>query len=289
MAPREKSQRNQREGNTWRGRWHQAASVIAVVLVVVGTSVVAAASMNFSGFMNASGGNLAGTFTISGSGLDAAAFGSSGGTKGVKVTKGKIKNSKKSSKSGKGKNGGGSDAGQANQPIKIDITTQVKGPKKVQMNPVSGRVLVDKAVNAYVDVKPQTKVFPVGPIRIVIGVKPQRFEWNWGDGQVSTTRSSGAKWPQGSVRHTYHKPGNYQIQCRVYWKGAWVVEGLSGLRISQPLPEKSAAPGKNASPVPSATPTLSEDKKSASGTVNGSIYTDAKSRTFTVRYAAAYR
>lgn len=259
------------------------ASAIAAVLVVAGTGVVAAASMSFSGFMNASGGNLAGTFTISGAGLDAAAFGSSGGTKGVKVTKGKNKGGKKGSKSGKGKNGGGSGTSQANQPIKIDITTQVKGPKKVQMNPVSGRVLVDKAINTYVDVKPQTKVFPVGPIRIVIAVKPQRFEWDWGDGQVSTTRSSGAKWPQGSVRHTYRKPGNYQIKCRVYWKGAWVVEGLPGLRISKPLP------GKTSSPTPSATPTPSEDKKSVSGNVNGRIYTDAKSRTFTVRYAAAYR
>lgn len=47
------------------------------------------------------------------------------------------------------------------------------------------------------------------------------YEIDWGDGTVTTTRSTGGPWPHGDVTHVYQDVGHYDVVVTARWEGQW--------------------------------------------------------------------
>lgn len=133
--------------------------------------------------------------------------------------------------------------------ITIPISMMIDGSEVVELSPPTGDVIAKKNLYAAVAAAPQSKTFSAGGGQVTVNLEPASFEWDWGDGHNDTTGSEQAE-------HVYREVGQHRVTCRVYWQGTWEFVGAGG---------------------------------SLSGVVEGNIYTDAESRSFKVKYAAAYR
>jgi hypothetical protein len=65
----------------------------------------------------------------------------------------------------------------------------------------------------------QSRVDIIGEI-VDVTLRPS-FTWSFGDGSVLTTTQNGAPYPNGSIRHTYSKPGSYIITLLTTWNGSF--------------------------------------------------------------------
>jgi hypothetical protein len=51
------------------------------------------------------------------------------------------------------------------------------------------------------------------------------FTWSFGDGSIMNTTDPGAAYPNGSIQHTYLKPGTYLVTVLATWGGTWSHNG----------------------------------------------------------------
>lgn len=51
------------------------------------------------------------------------------------------------------------------------------------------------------------------------------FTWSFGDGSIMNTTDPGAAYPNGSIQHTYLKPGTYLVTLLATWGGTWSHNG----------------------------------------------------------------
>jgi hypothetical protein len=65
----------------------------------------------------------------------------------------------------------------------------------------------------------QSRVDIIGEIVDVI-LRPS-FTWSFGDGSVMSTTENGAAYPNGTIRHSYSKPGSYVITLLTTWNGSF--------------------------------------------------------------------
>ena len=65
----------------------------------------------------------------------------------------------------------------------------------------------------------QSRVDIIGEI-VDVTLRPS-FTWSFGDGSVLTTTQNGAAYPNGSIRHSYSKPGSYVITLLTTWNGSF--------------------------------------------------------------------
>jgi hypothetical protein len=65
----------------------------------------------------------------------------------------------------------------------------------------------------------QSRVNIIGEI-VDVTLRPS-FSWNFGDGSVYTTIENGAPFPNGTIRHSYAKPGTYVITLLTTWNGSY--------------------------------------------------------------------
>jgi hypothetical protein len=65
----------------------------------------------------------------------------------------------------------------------------------------------------------QSRVDIIGEI-VDVTLRPS-FSWNFGDGSVYTTIENGAPFPNGTIRHSYAKPGTYVITLLTTWNGSY--------------------------------------------------------------------
>jgi hypothetical protein len=52
------------------------------------------------------------------------------------------------------------------------------------------------------------------------------FLWEFGDGEVFSTRSSGTPYPIPTITHIYRSPGEKKIVLKVLWTGSWSAAGV---------------------------------------------------------------
>lgn len=69
------------------------------------------------------------------------------------------------------------------------------------------------------------KVEIVGEV-VEVRLRPT-FIWHYGDGVIYMTRTVGAAFPDGEIRHSYSKPGHYLIELITRWDGEFTIAGVS--------------------------------------------------------------
>jgi len=65
----------------------------------------------------------------------------------------------------------------------------------------------------------QSRVDIIGEI-VDVTLRPS-FTWSFGDGSVMSTPENGAAYPNGTIRHSYSKPGSYVITLLTTWNGSF--------------------------------------------------------------------
>ena len=65
----------------------------------------------------------------------------------------------------------------------------------------------------------QSRVDIIGEI-VDVTLRPS-FTWNFGDGAVYTTTENGAPYPNGTIRHSYARPGSYVVTLLTTWNGSY--------------------------------------------------------------------
>ena len=65
----------------------------------------------------------------------------------------------------------------------------------------------------------QSRVDIIGEI-VDVTLRPS-FTWSFGDGSVMSTTENGAAYPNGTIRHSYSKPGSYLITLLTTWNGSF--------------------------------------------------------------------
>ena len=65
----------------------------------------------------------------------------------------------------------------------------------------------------------QSRVDIIGEI-VDVTLRPS-FTWSFGDGSVMSTTENGAAYPNGTIRHSYSRPGSYVITLLTTWNGSF--------------------------------------------------------------------
>jgi hypothetical protein len=65
----------------------------------------------------------------------------------------------------------------------------------------------------------QSRVDIIGEI-VDVTLRPS-FTWSFGDGSVISTTENGAAYPNGTIRHSYSKPGSYVVTLLTTWNGSF--------------------------------------------------------------------
>ena len=65
----------------------------------------------------------------------------------------------------------------------------------------------------------QSRVDIIGEI-VDVTLRPS-FTWSFGDGSFFSTTENGAPYPNGTIRHSYSKPGSYVITLLTTWNGSF--------------------------------------------------------------------
>ena len=65
----------------------------------------------------------------------------------------------------------------------------------------------------------QSRVDIIGEV-VDVALRPS-FTWSFGDGTVVSTMQNGAPYPNGTIRHSYSRPGTYVITLLTTWNGSY--------------------------------------------------------------------
>ena len=65
----------------------------------------------------------------------------------------------------------------------------------------------------------QSRVDIIGEV-VDVALRPS-FTWSFGDGSVYSTTQNGAPYPNGTIRHTYSRPGTYVVSLLTTWNGSY--------------------------------------------------------------------
>jgi len=65
----------------------------------------------------------------------------------------------------------------------------------------------------------QSRVDIIGEV-VDVTLRPS-FTWSFGDGTVVSTMQNGAPYPNGTIRHSYSRPGTYVITLLTTWNGSY--------------------------------------------------------------------
>lgn len=63
------------------------------------------------------------------------------------------------------------------------------------------------------------------PIQITLTAT---YQWDFGDGETLETKSQGAPYPIGNIRHSYSESGAKNLKLTVNWSGTWRSGSISG-------------------------------------------------------------
>ena len=108
--------------------------------------------------------------------------------------------------------------------------TPFKQPSVV-MQPPGGRTLVN--LETFFEASFAGAGFGAGDVHSVsllgrdvrIRVLSAGYKWNLGGGSALVTASAGGPWPDGDVRHTYDRAGEYLVRVSAVYRGEYSVDG----------------------------------------------------------------
>lgn len=75
--------------------------------------------------------------------------------------------------------------------------------------------------------------------RVDLDISPSYFDWEFGDGQLTRTRTPGARYPSRAITHRYERAGVVEHRVSVTWTARWRVAGGAW----QDVPGQVVTPG----------------------------------------------
>jgi hypothetical protein len=63
--------------------------------------------------------------------------------------------------------------------------------------------------------------------------------WDFGDGRVLHTGSSGSRHPDRAVSHVFRRPGTYQVSCTTSWSATFTVDGLGPFPVAERIEQRA--------------------------------------------------
>ena len=95
------------------------------------------------------------------------------------------------------------------------------------INPSNGRSVVNAEVVFSADTQPVYSVdVPILGFTVHLDLRPQRWDWHFGDGQTLSTTSPGHPYPSKDVVHRYHAKGAFGPYVTVTWGGTFTFNGI---------------------------------------------------------------
>jgi hypothetical protein len=96
---------------------------------------------------------------------------------------------------------------------------------ELHLSPPNG---VPAGMAAYFWVRPPADLRPApfgsGLVTETITITPQRYRWDWGDGDATGwTTDAGAPYPDGTLTHTYRLPDRYSGDVTTEWGGTYTI------------------------------------------------------------------
>lgn len=99
---------------------------------------------------------------------------------------------------------------------------------RTHVDPRSGRTVVhaEVVVSADSPASFDTDVTVLGE-RVHVALRPQRWEWDFGDGTTTSTATPGRPFPSHEIDHRYSQPGDVGVRVSVEWGGTFSVAGTT--------------------------------------------------------------
>jgi len=103
-----------------------------------------------------------------------------------------------------------------------DLRVLKVAPLLVHQQPVEGPMLLNKPVIVYVEPAEQDfHTVLLGTYGVDVHVKPEKYTWDFGDGEKLTTRRAGRPYPAFDVTHMYAETGTRQITLTTTWTATY--------------------------------------------------------------------
>jgi hypothetical protein len=98
-------------------------------------------------------------------------------------------------------------------------------PATLNIQPGSGRTLVNVATNFYASSDPQTFHVTLLGTPVTVRATPQSWSWTYGDGERRVFTEPGGPYPNLDTAHTFLQPGDYTVSLTTTWTGTYSVAG----------------------------------------------------------------
>jgi hypothetical protein len=96
-----------------------------------------------------------------------------------------------------------------------------------RINPANGRSVVNAEVVFSADTVASYSVdVPILGFTVHLDLKPQQWQWHFGDGQSMVTQTPGRPYPDKDVVHRYRSKGSFAPYVTVTWGGTFTFNGV---------------------------------------------------------------
>ena len=102
---------------------------------------------------------------------------------------------------------------------------------KLNVQPPSGRTLVNIPTNLYASSAPATFRVTLLGTPVLVKAKPVSWTWTYGDGTTRTFDTAGAPYPDLGTAHTWSGPGTFTVGLTTTWTATYSVAGGPDLPV----------------------------------------------------------
>ena len=114
----------------------------------------------------------------------------------------------------------------------VDDLRRLPLPKaKLNVQPPTGRTLVNVATNLYASSAPRTFDITLLGTPVRVDARPVAWTWTYGDGTTRTFDAPGAPYPDLGTAHTWSDPGTYAVGLTTTWTATYSVAGGPDLPV----------------------------------------------------------
>ena len=114
----------------------------------------------------------------------------------------------------------------------VDDLRRLPLPKaKLNVQPPTGRTLVNVATNLYASSTPRTFDITLLGTPVRVNARPVSWTWTYGDGSTRTFSTPGAAYPDLTTAHTWSGPGEYAVGLTTTWTATYSVAGGPDLPV----------------------------------------------------------
>ena len=114
----------------------------------------------------------------------------------------------------------------------VDDLRRLPLPKaKLNVQPPTGRTLVNVATNLYASSASRTFDITLLGTPVRVNARPVAWTWTYGDGTTRTFDSPGAPYPDLGTAHVWSDPGTYSVGLTTTWAATYSVAGGPDLPV----------------------------------------------------------